>query len=109
MARTAARGPKDVQMNLRLRSLVFLVLSILASLGGIAAFILLFRRDFNVYWIVVAPVILAFYQLPAAWFFKLHKKAARRLKGEADGEDEGENKPAGPSVPSVPPGPSGQD
>lgn len=95
-------------MNLRLRSLALLVLSILASLGGIVGFILLFRRNFNVYGVVVAPVILAFYQLPAAWFFKLHKKAARRLRGGEDGEAEMENGIAGPADQDGPSHPSGQ-
>ncbi len=82
-------------MDHRLKARIFLVLSILASLGGIAGFILLFRREFNVYWLIVAPVILAIYQLPAAWLFKQYKKASGRSGGgEEEKEEKGEDAPS---------------
>lgn len=53
------------------------VLAVLFSLGGIAGFAYLFLRDINVFWIIVAPIIFAMYQIPAAalwWLFKKRKK-----------------------------------
>jgi hypothetical protein len=53
---------------------VWLVASIMAFLGGLAAFIFLFVLDFNVYWLILSPIILAIYESPAAYFFWLYKK-----------------------------------
>jgi hypothetical protein len=55
-------------------SSLWLTSSILLSLGGIAAFIYLFVLDFNIYWLILSPVILAVYQIPAAYVFWLWKK-----------------------------------
>ena len=61
---------------------LLLLASILASLGGLAAFLLLFLPDFNVYWLILSPIILAFYQAPAAFLFKLYKKHRDRDRSE---------------------------
>lgn len=57
---------------------VALVLSIL----GIAGFIFLFIRDFNIYLLILSPVILVVYQFPAVAVFWIYKK--RRDKRDAD-------------------------
>lgn len=46
----------------------------LASAGGIAAFIVLFVLDFNIYWLILSPIIFALYQAPAVLLFSLWKK-----------------------------------
>jgi formate hydrogenlyase subunit 3/multisubunit Na+/H+ antiporter MnhD subunit len=56
---------------------IWLAMSIATFLGGLSAFVLLFVLDFNVYWLILAPVILAIYQSPAAYFFWLYKKTKR--------------------------------
>ncbi|MGB2906309.1 MAG: hypothetical protein WBB73_04370 [Candidatus Aminicenantaceae bacterium] len=48
--------------------------SILAALGGVAAFIFLFVRDLNVYILILSPVILACYQIPAVALYWLYKR-----------------------------------
>jgi Ca2+/Na+ antiporter len=53
---------------------IWLVASILFCLGGLAAFIFLFVLDFNMYWLILSPIILAVYESPAAFFFWLYKK-----------------------------------
>jgi hypothetical protein len=53
---------------------IWLLLSILFFLGGLAAFVFLFVLDFNIYWLILSPIILAIYQSPAAFFFWLYKK-----------------------------------
>lgn len=62
--------------------------SILASLAGFAAFILLIIPDFNIYLLIVSPIILAFYQAPAVYLYWLWKKKTNRLiETESDDED----------------------
>jgi hypothetical protein len=56
---------------------VWLVASIIACLGGLAAFVFLFVFDFNIYWLILSPVILAIYESPAAYFFWLYKKTKK--------------------------------
>jgi hypothetical protein len=56
------------------------LLAVLFSLGGIVGFIVLFVRDMNVFWLIVAPVILAVYQIPAAviwWWWKKRTRAEK--------------------------------
>lgn len=48
--------------------------SILAAFGGVAAFIFLFFRDLNVYILILSPVILACYQIPAVVLYWLYKR-----------------------------------
>jgi predicted membrane protein len=52
--------------------------SILACIGGIAFFIILFVPDFNIYWLILSPIIIALYQAPAAYLFYLYRKAKRK-------------------------------
>jgi cytochrome b subunit of formate dehydrogenase len=64
--------------------------SIMASIAGIALFIILFIPDFNIYWLIVSPIILALYQAPAAYFFYLYRKTKHRIeieKSEASEKD----------------------
>ena len=56
---------------------VWLVIAIVALVGGLAAFFFLFIQDFTIYWLILAPVILAIYQIPAAYFFWLYKRTKR--------------------------------
>jgi hypothetical protein len=60
------------------------LLAVLFSLGGIVAFIVLFVRDMNVFWLIVAPVILAVYQIPAAVIWWLWKKRTRARKSGSE-------------------------
>ena len=74
------------------KALFLLVASILLSLAGIGAFLWIFGRDFNIYWLILSPVIIVLYQLPAVYVFRLYrqrlagaKKAEDRPAGEGDG------------------------
>ncbi len=53
---------------------LLLAASILASIGSIVLFIVLFIPDLNIFWIILSPVILVIYQLPAVLLFRLWKK-----------------------------------
>jgi len=57
---------------------LLLAASILASIAGVAAFIFLFAPNFNIYWLILSPIILAFYQAPAVFLYRLWKKRKRR-------------------------------
>ena len=56
--------------------------SILASIGGIGLFIILFVPDFNIYWLIISPIIIALYQAPAAYLFYLYRKTKQRMHDE---------------------------
>jgi hypothetical protein len=53
---------------------LLLIGSILASLCGILAFIFLFIPNFNIYWLILSPVIIVCYQIPAVLLYRLYKK-----------------------------------
>ena len=72
-------------------------LAVLLSLSGVGAFVLLFAPIFNIYWFILAPIILALYQLPAVYVFLLWKRRTGRPDGppgEAEKKD-GKNAPDG--------------
>jgi ABC-type multidrug transport system permease subunit len=56
--------------------------SIVFSIAGFAAFFLLFIPDFNMYWLIIAPVILALYQAPAILLFYFFKKRKKKIEEE---------------------------
>ncbi len=63
---------------------LLLILSILASIGGIAAFLFLYLPDFNVFTLIVSPVIIACYQAPAVVIFGLYRKLKKKHFGVPD-------------------------
>ncbi len=65
---------------------LLLIGSILAAFGGVAAFIFLFVRDINVYILILSPIILACYQIPAAVLYGLYKRA-RQSEQEPEDTD----------------------
>jgi Ca2+/Na+ antiporter len=50
------------------------LLAIVLSILGIGGFIFLFIKDFNIYWLILSPVIFVVYQFPAFVVFWLYKK-----------------------------------
>lgn len=69
---------------------LLLVSSILASLAGIALFIILFVPDFNIYWLIISPIIIALYQAPAAYLFYLYRKTKHKIEAEKSETSEGD-------------------
>ncbi len=65
--------------------------SILFSIGGFVAFFLLFIPDFNMYWLILSPVILVMYQAPAVLLFYFYKKRKKKSEEEQSpkGHDNG--------------------
>ena len=57
-----------------------LIAAIVLSLFGIAAFVFLFAHDFNIYWLILSPVIFSIYQFPAVLMFWLHKRKKNRAR-----------------------------
>ena len=68
----------------------YLAASIVLGLAGIGGFIWIFARDFNIYWLILSPVIITLYELPAVYAFWLYRKkrAAAAGRGEARERDE---------------------
>ena len=56
--------------------------SIVFSIGGFVAFFLLFIPDFNMYWLILAPVILVMYQAPAVLLIYFYKKRKKKIEGD---------------------------
>jgi len=56
--------------------------SILFSIGGFVAFFLLFIPDFNIYWLILSPVIIVMYQAPAVVLFYFYKKRKKEIEGD---------------------------
>ena len=65
---------------------LLLAAAVLLSLAGIGGFIIIFARDFTIYWLILAPVIITLYQLPAFYVFWLYRRRRRRRKARA-GDD----------------------
>ena len=63
--------------------------SIMASIAGIALFIILFIPDFNIYWLIISPIILALYQAPAAYLFYLYRKTKHKIQASESEPPEG--------------------
>ena len=57
----------------------------MAFIAGIALFIILFVPDFNIYWLIISPIIIALYQAPAAY-----RKTKRRIQTEEYEASEGD-------------------
>jgi hypothetical protein len=61
-----------------------LVASIMLALAGIGAFLWIFGRDFNIYWLILSPVIIALYELPAVYLLWLYRKRRAEAKRAED-------------------------
>jgi len=73
------------------QALPLLFASILLSLIGIGAFLWLFVREFNIYWLILSPVIIALYQFPAVFVFRLYKRRLAGAKKAADQPADAQN------------------
>jgi hypothetical protein len=62
----------------------------MASIAGIALFIILFIPDFNIYWLIISPIIIALYQAPAAYLFYFYRKIKHRIHAEESEDSEGD-------------------
>jgi hypothetical protein len=87
----------------------YLAAAIALSLTGVAGFIYLFARDFNLYWLILSPIIVALYQLPAVFVFWLYKRRTRPEEDDpgsgapsAPGGEEREDGNDGPAAPGDP-------
>ncbi|MFW6140311.1 MAG: hypothetical protein ACOC5S_03040 [Acidobacteriota bacterium] len=58
---------------------LLLIGSIITAVGGLVGFFLLFIPDFNVYWLILSPIIIAFYEAPAVFLYWLYKKNKKKI------------------------------
>jgi len=65
---------------------LYLAAAVVLGLAGIGGFVFLFARNFNIYWLILSPVIITLYELPAVYAFRLYRK--RRAAGVELGEAE---------------------
>lgn len=69
-------------MKKKLYAPLWITGSIVFSIGGFVAFFLLFIPDFNMYILIIAPVIIVLYQAPAVLIFYFYKKRKKELEGD---------------------------
>ncbi|MGD2295445.1 MAG: hypothetical protein PVF22_06380 [Candidatus Aminicenantes bacterium] len=69
---------EDQHTTPKLRPLFWIVGCILLSIGGVAAFIVLIIPDFNVYWLILSPIIFVMYQAPAVLLYYIYKKRKKK-------------------------------
>jgi hypothetical protein len=69
-------------------SILFLATALLLSAGGVAGFVFLFARDMNVFWLILSPIILAMYQIPAVFVIWLWKKKRQKSPQEDPRQDD---------------------
>jgi hypothetical protein len=64
----------------------YLGVSVVLGLAGLVGFVWIATRDFNIYWLILSPVIITLYELPAVYAFRLYRKrrAAAEQRGEAE-------------------------
>jgi len=74
--------------------------AVLLSLAGLGGFIILLAREMNVFWLVLAPVIFAVYQIPAAVVYALWKRKHGKKTPSKDDAQEG-NDGENPSDPRI--------
>jgi len=65
---------KKIYINL------LLIGSIVTAVGGIGGFIILFIPEFNIYWLILSPIIIAFYEVPAVILYWLYKKNKKKIE-----------------------------
>lgn len=73
----------------KFKSVLWVGVAVGFSIAGLAFFILLFGSRLNSFWVILAPVIFAVYQIPAVVIFALWKR--RRRKNAAVQEDSPES------------------
>lgn len=59
---------------------LLLVGSLVFAVGGLVGFFILFIPDFNIYWLILSPIILAFYEAPAVLLYRLYKKNKKKIE-----------------------------
>jgi hypothetical protein len=71
-----------------------LVASVVLALAGIGGFVFLFAGNFNIYWLILSPVIITLYELPAVYAFRLYRKkrAAAEHREEAEEPAQGSDR-----------------
>ncbi len=67
-------------MKKKLYAPLWIIGSFLFSIGGFVAFFLLFIPDFNMYWLILSPVIIVMYQAPAVLLFYFYKKRKKEIE-----------------------------
>ncbi|MBN1270915.1 MAG: hypothetical protein JXB26_01475 [Candidatus Aminicenantes bacterium] len=58
----------------KLTSVLWISGCILLSIAGFVLFYILYAPDFNMYWFILSPIIIALYQFPAVALYWLYKK-----------------------------------
>ena len=55
----------------------YLIAAVVLALAGIGAFVWISLLNFSIYWLILSPVIIAVYELPAFYAFWLYRRKCR--------------------------------
>jgi hypothetical protein len=55
----------------------YLVAAVVLAFAGIGAFVWISVQDFSIYWLILSPVIIAVYELPAFYALWLYRRKRR--------------------------------
>jgi len=61
----------------RISARAYLVAAVVLAMAGIGAFVWISVLNFNIYWLILSPVIIAVYELPAFYAFWLYRRKRR--------------------------------
>ncbi len=64
-------------MGFRISARAYLFAAVVLAMAGIGAFVWISVLNFNIYWLILSPVIIAVYELPAFYAFWLYRRKRR--------------------------------
>lgn len=71
-------------MGLRVSAGAYLVVAVVLAVAGIGAYAWISILNFNIYWLILSPVIIAVYELPAFYAFWLYRRKRRASAARED-------------------------
>jgi hypothetical protein len=64
-------------MGFKVSAGAYLVTAVVLAVAGIGAYVWISILNFNIYWLILSPVIIAVYELPAFYAFWLYRRKRR--------------------------------
>jgi len=71
-------------MRLRAPAGAYLAAAVVLAAAGIGAYVWISLLDFSIYWLILSPVIIAVYELPAFYAFWLYRRKRRASASRED-------------------------
>jgi uncharacterized membrane protein YdfJ with MMPL/SSD domain len=72
-----SRSERRVEVGFKVSAGAYLVAAVVLAAAGIGAYVWISILNFNIYWLILSPVIIAVYELPAFYTFWLYRRKRR--------------------------------